>query len=118
VILFPSPTANNGASLLVAGKQIQVPEQSWFQFDAEQGTEKIWLVWSAAPVPELEALQAFANARDRGLVSDRRLNEAAKTFLQAHENPRPSAEKDDEKNEVVLKASGDILTHLLRLEHH
>lgn len=118
MILFPSPTANGGQSRLAAGGQIQIPERSWFQFDGEQGTEKIWLVWSADIIPALEAVKRFANPRDRGLVSDPELNNAVRDFLQAHQSPRPVAERDEDKKEVVVKSNGDILAHLLRLEHH
>lgn len=118
IILFPSPTANGGESRLVAGRQVQVPEQSWLQFDAEQGTEKVWLVWSAESVPALEALKAYANARDRGLVGDAGLNDAAREFLLTNQNPRPAASRDEDKKEIVLTSNGAILTYLLRLEHH
>jgi hypothetical protein len=118
VILFPSPTANGGESRLGAGRQVQVPERSWLQFDAEQGAEKVWLVWSAESVPALEALKAYANPRDRGLVGDAGLNDATRDFLQAHQNPRPTASRDEDKKEVVLTSNGAILAHLLRLEHH
>jgi serine/threonine protein kinase len=118
VILFPSPTANEGLSSLSAGQQVQVPEQSWLQFDAEQGTEKIWLVWSADSISALEAIKSFANPRDRGLISDPKLNDAVRDFLQAHQSPRAVAERDEEKKEVVLRSKGAILAHLLRLEHH
>jgi serine/threonine protein kinase len=118
VILFPSPTANDGQSRLGAGRQVQVPERSWLQFDAEQGTEKIWLVWSAESVPALEALKAYANPRDRGLVGDAGLNDAARDFLLTHQNPRPAASRDENKKEVVLTSNGAILTHLLKLEHN
>lgn len=118
VILFPSPTSNGGESLLGAGRQIQVPEKSWIQFDAEQGTEKLWLVWTAESVSALEALKVYANSRDRGLVGDPDLNGAARDFLQAHQNPRPAASRDGDKKEVVLTSNGAILTHFLNLEHH
>jgi serine/threonine protein kinase len=118
MILFPSPTANSGKSLLSAGQPVQIPERSWFQFDAEQGTEKIWLVWSADSIPALEAVKGFANPRDRGLISDTKLNDAVRDFLQAHQSPRAAAERDEDRKEVVLKSKGAILTHLLRLEHH
>jgi serine/threonine protein kinase len=118
VILFPSPTANGGESRLVAGRQVQVPERSWLQFDAERGTERVWLVWSAESVPALEALKVYANPRDRGLVGDAGLNDATRDFLQAHQNPRPTASRDEDKKEVVLTSGGAILAHLLRLEHH
>ncbi|MET0645608.1 MAG: protein kinase [Pyrinomonadaceae bacterium] len=118
VILFPSPTTNEGQSWLGAGRQVQVPEKSWIRFDAEQGTEKVWLVWAAESVPALEALKAYANPRDRGLVGDPGLNDAARDFLLTHQNPRPAASRDEDKKEVVLTSNGAILTHLLRLEHH
>jgi serine/threonine protein kinase len=118
VILFPSPTANDGQSRLGAGRQVQVPERSWLQFDAERGTEKIWLVWSTESVPALEALKAYANPRDRGLVTDPGLNEAAREFLLTHQSPRPAASRDENKKEVSLTSNGAILTHLLKLEHN
>jgi len=118
MILFPSPTANGGQSRLGAGGQIQIPERSWFQFDGEQGTEKIWLVWSADSIPALEAVKEFANPRDRGLINDPDRNNAIRNFLQAHQSPRPVAERDVDKKEVLITSNGDILAHLLRLEHH
>ncbi|MFL6284428.1 MAG: hypothetical protein ACJ74Q_14890, partial [Pyrinomonadaceae bacterium] len=118
VMLFPSPTANEGQSRLGAGRQVQVPERSWLQFDSEQGTENVWLVWSAESVPALEALKVYANPRDRGLVGDPGLNDAARDFLLTHQTPRPTASRDEDKKEVVLTSNGAILTQLLRLEHH
>ncbi|HEV2707279.1 MAG TPA: protein kinase [Pyrinomonadaceae bacterium] len=118
MILFPSPTSNDGLSLLKADRQIQVPEQSWLQFDAEQGTEKIWLVWSADSIPALEAVKSFANPRDRGLISNPDMNNAVRDFLLTHQSPPPSAERDADRKEVVLKSKGAILTYLLMLEHH
>lgn len=118
VILFPSSTTNNGLSLVDAGRQIQIPERSWLQFDAEQGVERIWLVWSSDSIPTLEALKGFANPRDRGLIGDPDLNNAVRDFLQERLNPRPEMERDEGKKEVSIKASGDILVHLLKLEHH
>ena len=45
-VVFPSPTANKGSSSIAAGQVTQIPEQSWLKFDAQQGTEKLWLVFS------------------------------------------------------------------------
>jgi hypothetical protein len=118
MILFPSPTANGGQSLLGAGGQVQIPERSWLQFDAEQGTEKIWLVWAADSIPALEAVKGFANPRDRGLIGDPELNDAVRDVLRAHQSSQPVAVRDEDKKEVVLKSPGAILTHLLKLEHH
>lgn len=73
-MLFPSSTANDGLSYLAENQRVEIPQQSWFQFDAEQGTEKLWLVFSANAVPQLEAVKQFANPKDRGLINDAGMN--------------------------------------------
>ncbi len=115
-ILFPSPTANGGVSRVDANQQLQLPEQTWFRFDAKRGTEKVWLVWSAESIPALEAIKGFANPRDRGLVNSRELNAAVQALLSTHSDSPPIAERS--QKEVVVRTNGDILAHLLRLEHH
>ena len=117
-ILFPSPTANNGLSRVEANQELQIPEQSWFRFDEKRGTEKVWLVWSAQPVPLLEGLKSFANPRDIGVVKTPELNAQVKTLLETRPDPPTSAERDENQKEVVINGSGDILAHLVKLEHH
>ena len=52
-ILFPSSTTNDGSALLAADQQIQIPQQSWFELDAKEGTELVWLVWSESAIPDI-----------------------------------------------------------------
>jgi hypothetical protein len=118
LILFPSPTANGGRSLLAAGRELQVPEQSWFRFDDAAGPEKVWLVWSASSIPVLEAAGRFANPRDRGVITDATLVGEVREFLRGHQDPRPTAETDEGKKEIAVRADGDILAHLLGLERY
>jgi len=117
-VLFPSETANNGSALLRENQEIQIPEQSWFQFDEQQGTEKIWLVWAEGDVPELEAVKDFANPKDRGVVSSPGLRAAVNEFLKAHSTPGPSVARDNEKKATLVRAKGEILVHVIKLEHH
>ncbi len=117
-VLFPSETANNGSPLLTQSQQIQIPQQSWFQFDEQQGTEKIWLVWTAKDVPELEAVKGFANPKDRGVISSPGLRTAVNEFLKAHSTPAVSLERDEEKKDTLVRAKGEILVHVIKLEHH
>jgi len=117
-VLFPSATANNGSALLTENQEIQIPQQSWFQFDAQQGTEKIWLVWAEGDVPALEAVKGFANPKDRGVVSSPGLRTAVNEFLKAHSTPGASIERDEEKKDTLVRANGAILVHVIKLEHH
>jgi hypothetical protein len=116
VVLFPSPTANQGSSLLAAAQQVQIPKQSWFSFDEQQGVEKLWLVFSEDPVPELESVKSFASAQTRGLITDRAQNEAVQNLLTAHSDPKPDVNKGDQL--TTLKAPGTLLVYPVRLEHH
>ncbi|HKV37270.1 MAG TPA: protein kinase [Pyrinomonadaceae bacterium] len=117
-ILFPSPTANNGFSGVEANQELQIPEQSWFRFDEKRGTEKVWLVWSAQAVPLLEGLESFANTRDIGVIKTPELNAQIKSLLETRRDTPPVAERDENQKEVVINGSGDILAHLVKLEHH
>jgi hypothetical protein len=117
-MLFPSETANGGVARLTANQEIQIPSQSWFQFDAEEGTELIWLVWSRESQPELDALRRFVNPKDRGEISDPVEAGALHEFLRTHSLPAPTVEKDDSGRETSVKGGGDVLAYVIRMEHH
>jgi hypothetical protein len=69
-------------------------------------------------VPQLEAVKAFANPRDRGVISSPGLRTAVNQFLKAHATPGPAVERDDDKKETIVKTNGEILVHVIKLEHH
>ncbi len=118
VVLFPSATANNGSSYLAQNQPFEIPQQSWFQFDAEEGTEKLWLVFSVDPVPEMEAVRQFANPKDQGIIKDAGLKAGVQEFLRAHSGAKTMLEKDDELKQTSLSIAGSVLVHAIRLEHH
>jgi serine/threonine protein kinase len=118
VVLFPSPTANDGLSYLAENQRVEIPQQSWIEFDAEQGTEKLWLIFSANAVPELEAVRQFVNRKDKGLITDASLNIHVQEFLQAHSGAKTTIEKNDELKQTSLRIPGADLVHAIKLEHH
>jgi len=115
-VVFPSPTANKGSSSISAGQVTQIPEESWLQFDAQQGTEKLWLVFSEDVVPELESLKEFASRQTQGLVTDPARNKMVQEFLQTHSEAKPTVEKGERL--TTLKSSGKLLVYPIKLEHH
>ena len=117
-VLFPSPTANNGLSVVSSGETIDIPKQSWFRLDQEEGTEKLWLVWSVQAIPDLEATKQFANEKDRGVINSPGLDRSVKDFLsKTRSASKPTVEKDDVSKETRVKANGDIVVHVLALDH-
>ncbi|MEO8650350.1 MAG: protein kinase, partial [Acidobacteriota bacterium] len=117
-ILFPSPMTNDGLAKLGAGQEIQIPRQSWFELDAKEGTELVWLVWSVNEISELESAKRFANPQDRGRIKDTQLVTSIGSLLQQYQSTKPSVERDDNKKESQITGNGDIVVHLIKLEHH
>jgi len=117
-ILFPSPTTNDGAASLSANQEIQIPQQSWFELDTKEGTELVWLVWSETALSELESAKRFANPIDKGKIKDQALVKFIESLLQKHQSNKGNVDRDDEKKESQIKANTDILTHIIKLEHH
>jgi len=95
---------------------VQIPEKTWFQFDREQGTEKLWLVFSEDAIPELEALRQFAGTRTGGLITDPTRNQAVQNFLTPISYHTPTAEKGEAQ--TTVKSPGKLLVYAVKLEHH
>ena len=115
-VVFPSSTANKGSSLIAAGQVTQIPESSWLKFDAQQGTEKLWLIFSEDVVPELESLKEFASRQTQGLITDPAANKVVQDFLNTHSGSKPTIEKGERL--TTLKSPGKLLVHAIKLEHH
>ena len=115
-VVFPTPSANKGSSLLPASEMVQIPEKSWLKFDTQQGVEKLWLVFSENALPELDSLKQFAGTQTRGLITDPLRNKAIKDFLDSHSTSKPDVEKG--ATLTTVKAAGQLLIYAIKLEHH
>ena len=115
VVLFPTETANKRSSLLAANQVVQIPEKSRFRFDKEQGTEKVWLIFSADAIPELEAIGA-ADPSTQGEITDPARNKVIQDFLAKHSAQKASVEKDEKQ--TTLKIPSKLLVYPVKLEHH
>ena len=119
VTLFPSPTANNGQSELAANQQINIPEVGdGFVFDKDQGTEKLWLIWSSKRLPELEILKSLANPKDKGQVSNPEQIGSLRDLIAKHHSTPATAAKDDTNKLTRISGSANVIVHLIKLEHH
>ena len=113
-LLFPLPSWRQGSARLAAGERLQT---DWYVFDQEPGRELLRLVWSARPVPELEALRELANPIDRGRISAPAQIEAVRAFLGRHpetpgENPRELPNR-----QTHVRGSGEVLVWPIELQH-
>ncbi|MBK6426088.1 MAG: protein kinase [Blastocatellia bacterium] len=120
-LLFPSPTSNGGTASVSPNALIQIPARSWIVFDNAVGTEKVWLVWSVAAVPELEAVKYVANPQDRGAILKPEQLAAVRAFITAQAANKASVERIDNNptdRRTVLRADGDVLVHVVPLAHN
>jgi len=118
-ILFPAPTANQGSAQLAAGQTVRIPDHDiGFIFDEEQGTEKLWLIWAAGEVAELEALKRWANPQDIGEIKDAAQVESLRAFLATHSAAEPQVVRDETSKQTMVKMKGEVLVKLVNLQHY
>jgi hypothetical protein len=115
-VVFPTPTANKGSSLLASSEAVRIPEKSWLLFDNQQGVEKLWLVFSEDAVSELEQVKQFAGEETGGLIADPQRNKSIKDFLDTHSTTKPEVEKGETL--TTIKTRGNLLVYAIKLEHH
>ena len=114
-VLFPEPKTNANSPRVTAEQKLQT---AWMRFDDHQGTEKFWIVWSASPVKELDAVTGTVNEREKGEVSDGNQVKAVREFLDKHSSPKPEVAKDASQKLTTVKGKGDVLVRFIELEHH
>jgi tRNA A-37 threonylcarbamoyl transferase component Bud32 len=113
--LFPTLANNGGSSLLPGDAEIRIPGQHYFRFDDKQGTENLWLIWSSAAIPQLEALQRWIGI-SRGEVRDGSEVDYLRTLTQG---ASPAAARPDEAAHwTVISRRGDPVVHDVKLEHN
>jgi len=114
-VLFPEQETNSGSPRVIAGQNLQT---AWMRFDEHQGTEKFWIIWTASPVKELEAVTGAVNDEDRGEIKNSAEVRTVRGFLQKHYSMNPEVAKDSAKKLTVVKGRGDVLVNMIELEHH
>ena len=113
-MLFPMPSMNGGSAQLETNQQ---QSTAWFELDKNQGTEKLWLIWSETTVAELEAVKGVVNPTQKGTVTNPDQVDAVRSFLKQHPAAGTEVQTDAENNLNRLTATGGVLVNLIRLEH-
>lgn len=118
-VLFPTPTANGGSSAIAPNEPIQIPGQSWFKIDEERGTEKLWLIWSAQSLDDLDSIaKAVVTSKALGTITDPTQIKLVQSFIAAHSTSPPKLVKDEANKQTTVRATTDPLLNLIKLEHY
>jgi serine/threonine protein kinase len=115
-ILFPTPNNNGGNAKLEANETLQ---SGWYYFVEQTGVEKLWLIWSAQPIAELDAIfsEAAKNKESPGSIADADQIAKVQSYLKNYVSGRPEATSDKSKKLTFVKGRGDILVSLVELSH-
>jgi hypothetical protein len=119
-ILFPAPDVGPGGKpTFLADQRLYLPSEPppWFHVDDIPGTEKLWLIWAAQSVPELERVRKWLGPEFGGKINSRDETLGVQGYLNRnYQLAKPVAEKDE--HQVNLKGGQNgLLIYLLRLEH-
>lgn len=79
-LLFPSPEIDNGNNRVARGRRYQIPSKNAFVFDEQPGTEKLFLVLTRRPEPDLEKL-IYALSSGQELPADTTRPEAKSMIM-------------------------------------
>ncbi|MCU1264619.1 MAG: hypothetical protein JWM21_937 [Acidobacteria bacterium] len=112
-ILFPTP--RNASSQLAAEQTIQIDGN---RFDEFKGIERLWIIWSEKPLPDLEV--AFADAaKTRGVIENATEIDTIKGYLKLWDdtNQRPTILPFAEPKQTIVKGRAKTLVSLVELLH-
>ncbi len=113
-LLFPSPSINEGSARTGADQPIQT---GWYILSEHQGTERLWLIWSAQAVSELEAVKGVFNSTDKGVINNQNRLYAIREFLNKHSQAKPEVKTDKVNRRTEVKGLAELIIHLVELEH-
>ena len=84
-----------------------------FFFDQEEGTEKLWFIWGAEVVPELERLQPS----DEGEILDPEHKRVLRKLFARGAVGKNDATRIEDPGYTEVKTSENVLVHLVPLKH-
>lgn len=113
-MLFPRKELNNGSAAIGSD---QVFQSDWITFRGPAGYENVWIVWSIAPVPQLEPAkaEAFMNPRG-GLTGDNLVT--VRSFLTKPLEMKTTVSHYKETQKAIARSKGDLLIAFAQFKHH
>lgn len=118
-VMFPSTEDNDASALLEANELKVIPreEDPAIGFFGSTGAEKVWIIWSAEPVAQLEDVKRLNNPRDAGKINDASQTNSIHRLLTEHSLLKTVVVRDKANKSTNLSVAGNILIYLVTLEH-
>ena len=115
-ILFPFPESGKPIPTLSANQTFQ---SEWLRFYERTGAEKLWIIWSTKPLPELDTIfsQAATQSKLPGQITDAAHLDKVQEYLKLYDASKLQVVADREKKITSIKGHGEIIVGLLILSH-
>ncbi len=115
-LLFPMPSVNGASAKIEAN---QTMGTGWLTFNENTGDEKIWVLWSAEAINELEALKTeVLNPIEQGEIRNPQQRDTVRRLLTRLGQSKSEAHEDRVNLQTEIKGRGDTLIRLVELNHH
>jgi len=122
--LFPDSRKRDGSARLDMGQEESIPnEKEYLTLDNETGKEKVWLVWSAERIRDLDVIEKWVTTKNKGVIKDPQQAKAIYKLLREFAGDNPEAKgnaeaSEDEKNNLsILRGRGPVLVRKIELRH-
>jgi serine/threonine protein kinase len=112
-VLFPTPANNNNVAQLGAGQNMQTGQYFFNEF---KGAEKLWIIWSAQPLPDLDRIFKEAASHKLVITDPTQINTVS-NLVARYSSSRPDLQTDKSKKQTTIKGTGDVVVSLLELQH-
>jgi hypothetical protein len=89
----------------------------WYGFAGTTGADRLWLVWSDAPVPQLDVLRPLVNERDLGRIRDVRQAQAIRAWLRDGVARDARESRDAQPVQMTVAYNGGIAVRPIVLHH-
>ena len=113
-IIYPTLKTNSGSASVSADQSVRT---NWNTFKGEAGTEQFWIVWAAAPIPELESAKDEALKRPNGALTGQALM-SVKEFLNINQPKSKSRVTTNTDGTVTtVRGLGDVIVRQVKFQH-
>lgn len=113
-IIYPTLVRGKGSARLDGGRTVQTARNT---FGGRPGTEQFWMVWSAAPIVQLESALDKALKDKIGRLTDHTLATGVREFFASHHDSQSPPGEETLNHRTVIRAKSKLLVKLLELQH-
>lgn len=112
-VLFPTKENNNHIAQLSAGHTIRT--KNYF-FDEYKGEERLWIIWSAKPLEQLDKIFESADKNQLVIIEPGQIN-TVRDLLASYDSFKPEVVTNKTQKQTTIKGIGDMFISLLELQH-